>query len=246
MDDHWCFRLRSLAHFHFAQLDLLLSSWMLSPSDCFQDFPVLANLASERSGGLFAHSDSRQQHRRLGVGEPRPDCRFQVLKLRSPLLRARRDHCPDPFAPAVPFFTPCPLRDQTVDHDEPDRLLRQIVGRLHSRGRDEPEITLTMCLEPLGQVATVVTRRHVARGTAQHFGPRCLELALEPLGRQLLPAVDHPKERTQRLAQPRPIRLHSHVGQRRQKPHVTDQVGQTEWPFTVVVPPPQSLYNRTP
>jgi hypothetical protein len=26
MDDHWCFRLRSLARIHFAQLDSLLSS----------------------------------------------------------------------------------------------------------------------------------------------------------------------------------------------------------------------------
>jgi hypothetical protein len=59
MDDHWCFRLLSLAHLHFAQLDLLLSSWMLSPSYYSQDFPVLANLASEQADGLFAHSDSR-------------------------------------------------------------------------------------------------------------------------------------------------------------------------------------------
>ena len=42
-----------------------------------------------------------------------------------------RIHCPDPFAPAVSLFTPCPLSDQTVDHHEPDRLLRQVVGRLH-------------------------------------------------------------------------------------------------------------------
>lgn len=59
MDDHWCFRLRPLAHLHFAQLDPLLTSWMLSPSYGLQDFPVLANLASERADGLFAHSNSR-------------------------------------------------------------------------------------------------------------------------------------------------------------------------------------------
>src|SRR5271166_311108 len=48
MDYHWCFRLRSLAHIHFAQLDTLRSSWMSSPCYCFQDFPVLVNLASEQ------------------------------------------------------------------------------------------------------------------------------------------------------------------------------------------------------
>src|SRR4051812_16799479 len=109
MDDHWCFRLQSLAHLHFAQLDLLLSSWMSSPSCFFQDFPVLANLASEQANGAFVYSDSRQQHRRLGADEPCPDCRLQVLKHRSSLLRASRGYGPDPFAPAVSLFTPCPL-----------------------------------------------------------------------------------------------------------------------------------------
>jgi hypothetical protein len=80
MDLHWCFRLRSLAHIHFAQLDPLRSSWMSSPSYCFQDFPVLANLASEQANGTFVNSASRQQHRRLSIGEPRPDRRFQILK----------------------------------------------------------------------------------------------------------------------------------------------------------------------
>src|SRR5208282_2031306 len=139
VDDHWCFRLRFLACLHFAQPDPLLSSWMSSsPAYTLQDFPVLADLASERPTG-----------------------RLQVLKHRSPLLCASRDHCPDPFAPAVSLFTPCTLRDQTIDHHEPDRLLCQVVGRLHSRGRDESEITLPMLLEPLRQVATVVRRRHV-------------------------------------------------------------------------------------
>src|SRR3954447_15896162 len=173
---------------------------MSSPSGYFLDFPVLANLASEQANGTFVGSASRQQHRWLGVGEPRPDRRFQVLKHRSPLLRARRDHGPDPFAPAVALLTPCPLCDEPVNHHEPDRLLRQVVGRLHSRDRDEPEIALPVLLEPLRKVATMSRRGHVARGMSQHFGPRCLKLGLERLGRQLLPAVDHPKERTQRLA----------------------------------------------
>ncbi len=30
LDEHWCFRLRSLACVHFAQPDPLLSSWMSS------------------------------------------------------------------------------------------------------------------------------------------------------------------------------------------------------------------------
>ena len=199
MDDHWRRRLRALASFHFAKLDPLLWSWLSSPSDYFQDFPVLANLASELVSGTFVYSVSRQQHRRLGVGEPRPNRRFQVIKYRSPLLRASRDHCPDPFAPAVPRVTPRPLRNQPIDHHEPDRLLRQVVRRLHSRGRDEPEITFPVLLETLRKVATVLRRGHVVRATPQHRVSCRFELALELLGRQLLPTVDHPKERTQRL-----------------------------------------------
>ena len=59
MDDHWCSRLRSLAHLHFARLDPPLSSWMSTPFYCVQDFPVLANLASEQVNGTFVYSDSR-------------------------------------------------------------------------------------------------------------------------------------------------------------------------------------------
>ena len=52
LDDHWCFRLRSLAYIHFAQPDPLLSSWMSSsPAYILQDFPVLADLASEHTAG---------------------------------------------------------------------------------------------------------------------------------------------------------------------------------------------------
>ena len=52
LDDHWCFRLRSLACVHFAQPDPLLSSWMSSsPAYTLQDFPVLADLASEHTAG---------------------------------------------------------------------------------------------------------------------------------------------------------------------------------------------------
>ena len=43
---------RSLACVHFAQPDPLLSSWMSSsPAYTLQDFPVLADLASEHTAG---------------------------------------------------------------------------------------------------------------------------------------------------------------------------------------------------
>src|ERR1700676_905636 len=49
MDDHWCFRLRSLAHLHFAPLDLLLSSWMSPPSYFFRISRSLRTLHPKRT-----------------------------------------------------------------------------------------------------------------------------------------------------------------------------------------------------
>jgi hypothetical protein len=61
MEEHWRFMLRSLSFIHFAQPGLLLSLWTSSPACGFQDFPVLADPASEHTAGLCAPSDFRQQ-----------------------------------------------------------------------------------------------------------------------------------------------------------------------------------------
>ncbi len=155
---------------------------MSSPACGFQDVPVPPDLAPEHLTGLHALSSSGQQRRRLGPLEPRPDRRLQVREHRSTLLPTRRDHRPDPLAPAIPRLAPRPLRDQPVDHHEPDRLLRQVVRRLHSRSRDEPEITRPVRLEPLRQVAAVLRLRHIGRAATQHLGPGRLQLALKDLG----------------------------------------------------------------
>src|SRR5258705_12167785 len=124
--------------------------------------------------------------------EPRLDRCLQILEHRTPLLPARRDHRPDPLTPLFPRLAPRPLRHQPIEHHEPDRLLRKIVRRLHSRLREEPEITLSMLLEPFRQVATVLRLRHLLRPTAEHLGPSRLQLALKGRGGQLLAAVGYP------------------------------------------------------
>ena len=90
-----------------------------------------------------------------------------------------------------PLFAPGPLRDQSVDHHEADRLLRQVVRRLHSRRRHEPEITLAMLLEPGRHVATVFRRWHVDRGTTHNSEPGHFQLALELFRREVFAAMDH-------------------------------------------------------
>ncbi len=128
-----------------------------------------------------------------------------------------------------PALAPRPLRDQAVDHHEPDRLLRQVVRRLHPRRRDEPEITLPMLLEPLRQVATVAASP--ARRSCHIAAPRPAPppAGSGTAGPSVAPGGGSPRRApaTPR-ADPRPIRPVPRVGQRRQELHIADQVGQTE------------------
>src|SRR3954471_16305652 len=120
------------------------------------DSPALAGLASLGSADpppRLRSGPSRQQRWRLLTLEPRRHRRLQTREHRSSLLAARRDRRPDPLAPAVAAVAPRPLRDQAVDHHEPDRLLRQVVRRLDPRLREEAEVALAMHLEPLRQVS---------------------------------------------------------------------------------------------
>src|SRR4051812_20584876 len=112
-------------------------SWMSSPAGDLQDFPAPLDLAPEHSTGttgLRTPSTFREQRRGLGSLEPRPDRLLQVREHRTALLNARRDHRPDPLAPAITRLAPRPLRDQAVDHHEPDRLLRLFRFEVRSRG----------------------------------------------------------------------------------------------------------------
>src|SRR3954447_5885429 len=131
--------------------------------------------------------------------EPRLDRCRQIIKHRTPLLAAGRDHRPDPLTPPGPRRAPRPLRHQPVEHHEPDRLLRQVVRRLHPRLREEPEITRPMFLEPFRQIATVLRLRYIPRATAYHPDTRRLQLALKGRDGELLPPVDHREQLPQRL-----------------------------------------------
>ena len=67
-------------------------------------------------------------------------------------LRAGGDGCPDSFAPISARFAASALRDAAVDHDESNRLFRQIVRRLDARRGDEAEVTIAVLQETVGHV----------------------------------------------------------------------------------------------
>src|SRR5271169_4912686 len=228
MKNNWCCLARCLTCIHFAQPDSLPCSWM-SPLACgFRDFPVCSDPASLRAAYFFTRSGLGQQRRRIGIGEPRPYRRLQVLEHRSSLLRAGRDHRPDSFAPAVSPFTPRPLRDKSVDYYEADRLLCQVIGRLYSRSRNELEITRAVLLEPGRHVATVSCRWHVDLGTTQNLEPGQLQSALELFRREVFSAMNHLEELPQRLAQPFSVGSITSIRQGREELHIADQVGQAK------------------
>jgi hypothetical protein len=195
-----CYMARCLSCFHVAQPESQLGSWISFLACGFRDFPVCSDPASLRAAYVLTCSSSRQQCRRIGIGEPCSYRRLQVLKHRSPLLCAGRHHGPDSFAPAVSPFTPRPLRDQSVDHDEADRLLRQVVRRLYSRSCNEPEITRAVLRESSRHVATASCRWHVDLGTTQNLEPGQFQSALELSCRELFSAMDHLEKLPQRLA----------------------------------------------
>ena len=73
-------------------------------------------------------------------------------------LRAGGKRCPDSHAPISSRFATCALRDPAVDHDESNRLFRQIVRRLDARRRDEAEVTVAMPEKPVGHVLSFAGR----------------------------------------------------------------------------------------
>ena len=173
------------------------------------DFPALAGLASSAPPTRSLASNQVPRGSSDGASspcEPRRHRRLQIREHRSSLLTARRDHRPDPLAPAVAALAPRPLRDQPVDHHEPDRLLRQVVRRLHPRRRDEPEVALPVRLQPLRQVAgwPASPARPASRAAAPRPAPPPVALR-NSASRPLLPPVDH---REQRPATPRAAAPH--------------------------------------
>src|SRR4029077_3442085 len=78
-------------------------------------------------------------------------------------LGATGDHRPDPLAPPPTRLTARPLRHLPVQYHEPNRLLRQVVRRLHVRGRHELEVRLPVLREALRQILAVLRRRHITQ-----------------------------------------------------------------------------------
>src|SRR3954454_11956885 len=102
------------------------------PNPAAQHFPVSSTLrliSGEGPTPALSTLSLGQQRRHRPAVEVRPDHRIQVGEHVTALLRTRRHHLPDPLTPPTPPLTPRPLRDQPVDHHEPDRLLRQVVRR---------------------------------------------------------------------------------------------------------------------
>ncbi len=103
----------------------------------------------------------------------------QEFEDRSTLLCACGDGGPDPLAPAAAGFAACALRDPAVDHDEADRLFRQVVCRFDARCGDELEVGLAMLVEAFGQVLSVLAWRRADSRHANHLRASRFQAACE-------------------------------------------------------------------
>jgi hypothetical protein len=120
------------------------------------------------------------------------------------------------------------LGHMTIDHHEADGLLRQVIGRLHSRRSDELEVRRSVLHEAPGQVLAMFRVRHILCCRSHDGHPRGLQLLLEYRNLQIGLVMDHSKELLQRITQTHTISLVLFAGQRHQELHVTNQVGQAE------------------
>ena len=102
-----------------------------------------------------------QYRRCLPAFHPATDRFTQKRKRRHAALLARCQHCPDPLAPTAAFLAARPLRHVPIHHHKPDRPFRRVVGRVHSRRRDECEIRFSVRLEPLRQHTRMLRLRHL-------------------------------------------------------------------------------------
>src|SRR5215831_17863909 len=151
----WSDELLPMIIFSTSRADTALPCVGFAPSPLpVSGFPVLAEPCTFqaywnccRRLPVLGH---QRGHRR--VTEPSDNRRFQVIKDRATLLETTGDHRPDPLAPAPPRLTARALRHVPVQDHEPDRLLRQVVRRLHARRRHELEVRLPVLREALRQV----------------------------------------------------------------------------------------------
>src|SRR5262249_19250243 len=114
----------------------------------------------------------------------------EVLERRPPLPRARRQPRPPPPAAPSARLAARPLGHVTVQHHEPYRLLRQVVGRLQVRRGQEREVVLPVPRQPPGQRLARLGLRHLLLPRRQYCRLGLLQLAGELLSRQLLVPVD--------------------------------------------------------
>ena len=104
-------------------------------------------------GGLTAASGGAQeQGRRRLVGETGGHRAVQIVKHALAMLGAGGDRGPDPFQPLAAGLTAAALGHAAVDDHKPNRLFRQIVGRLHARCGDKSQVFASMLMKSLGEV----------------------------------------------------------------------------------------------
>ena len=145
---------------------------------------------------------------------------------RSTLLSAGGERRPDTLAPLAAGESSCSLGNLAVDHDKPNGLLREIVGGLNTRRRDEFEIGLSVLAKAPSDVLGLGPLR-CAFGDFEDLDSGVLQLSLEPLRRHALSSVNDAEERAD-LGEEALSEVLRHRVQLLEELDVSNQVGEAE------------------
>jgi len=180
---------------------------------------------------------AEEQGRRSFTREDRAGGPFQELEYGTALLGTGCDRRPDAFRPLSAGNAAGALRHMPVQHHEPNRLLRQIVGRLDAGRSDESQVTLAVCVEPVGQILGFARPRHAMRGFCPDFVPGVFELPGKSARRQLVAAMNQAEHRPQLVEHPAAVGPVAGVGMLDQEFHVADQMSQAKLHEDVLIEP---------
>ena len=109
-------------------------------------------------------------------------------------LRTGCHHGPYAFEPALAFFTARSLRHFAIDHDEANRLFRQVIGRLDAGSGDEAQVTFAMFTEAIGQILRFFAARDAIDDLGPKFVAGVLQFDLEACFAEFFAAMDNAKQ----------------------------------------------------
>ena len=152
----------------------------------------------------------------------------EEVENRTALLCAGGDDRPDPLEPAPASFATRTLGYVSVDDDEANCLLRQIVGRLDAGRCYESYVIRPMFFEATGKIGRLDCARDIHDGCSTQRLAKEFQRGCERLKLHEVASVDQIEQPARGLQNSTAVRLIRGIGMLGQELQIADQVGQAE------------------